>query len=542
MPDTNEVLDPNLLSNMIRQQKLLGTFSGGGLPSPIPESSPDLTVHHYHGTMPDPNLQPTVPDEPQTMQTGVAPSPSAPQAQPIPKIGPINPNSEAPAESAYKQALMNEPMHSDYHPSLARKIGGVAAGIGAGFLGGGVEGGIKVGDQVRDAPYNSRHQDWAQYAGNKNALATEEAAGTTTTGKAALTQAQIDEQNALAGLHRHETNTYHPVTAQEAIDQEQGKLKTDTREVKMADGTIKHLVQRNGLFYDPDTNVKVDRSAITDISDEGKSLKDTKAARIPANLQASVDARKIMATGIGGKTDDGITVDQPTLDAAKEYVKKLDDGQDPKGAYDDIVKTMETEKGRKLTSAEKIKLESTLHPPAVGPTILGPADTNTGTRQVLPLKPGVQVPSGSMTPSGVSTEQVQSDKTMRDTLKARQDVAHSYQVASQLASKPSATNDYALLMQFISATKPEGLQKLRLNNNEIKLVDGTRGLLGDVQAKLQKIQNGEMLTPSQRQSMLETLKTVAGVDNENPSQAASSQATHRYNPAAGKIEAITNAK
>ncbi len=412
MGPVQDDLNPNLLENMIRQRKLMGAFTGGLPPEAQPQSNvpqPDLTVHVHHA-LGLPDSSPTVPGEPQTMQTGVDPGPTpiTPGAS-APKIGPIDPNSANPAESAYKQSLMNEPMKADYHPSKLRKVLSAVAGGAEGFFGG-PQAGMQLHESLRNGPYDEQHQDWAQYSGNKEKLATEEAAGNTTSGKEALTQAQINEQNSLAGLHRHETNTYHPVTAQEAIDQEQGKLKTDTREAKMLDGTIKHLVQRNGLFYDPETNARVDRSAIEDISDEGKSLKDTKAARIPANLQASVDARKIMAAGIGGKTDDGITVDQPTLDAAKEYVKKLDDGQDPKGAYDDIVKTMETEKGRKLTSSEKIKLESTLHPPAAGPVMISPPDS-TGSRTVLSAKPGAKLPAGVESTAGVNNANTDTTQT-----------------------------------------------------------------------------------------------------------------------------------
>jgi hypothetical protein len=78
----------------------------------------------------------------------------------------------------------------------------------------------------------------------------------------------------------------------------------------------------------------------------------------------------------------------------------------------------------------------------------------------------------------------------------------------EYAATPSATNDYGLLMNFIGVTKPESLAKLRLNQNEVGLATKTRGTLGDIQALLQKVQNGQMLTPDQRKDMLDTMATV----------------------------------
>jgi hypothetical protein len=407
MADTDQPLDVNLLQNMIHQRSVMNSLGNGGLPSPMPVSlqAPDLTVHHLHGLMPD---------SPITPQAQAAMSPPTPVAPtPVPKVGPIDPNSTNPAESAYRQTLMNEPMKADYHPSGARKFLGVLGGIGAGIVSPGdkVQAGIQAGDAIRDAPFNSQHQDWLQNAKNKEVQATEEAADNTATGKAATDAALVAERNSTAAKNYREVqnmrNSPDEVLADKTAEA-QARLKTDTREALMVDGTTKHLVQKNGLFYDPETvsstnplGTRVDRSAIKDISDEGKSLKETKQSRLGPNLTQSADARRILAAGVGGKADDGSIIDQPLFDASKQYVQKLDNGEDPKGAYDDIVKTMETEQGKKLTSSQKIKLENTLHPPAVGPVMLGPPDTS-GTRTVESAKPGNKIAGGSVTTSGDS--------------------------------------------------------------------------------------------------------------------------------------------
>lgn len=93
--------------------------------------------------------------------------------------------------------------------------------------------------------------------------------------------------------------------------------------------------------------------------------------------------------------------------------------------------------------------------------------------------------------------------------KPNQDLVDQYNQATEFAKTPSPTNDYALLMNFIGMSKPEQLGKLRLNTQELKLTEGTRSSLGDVEALAQKVANGEMLTPRQRQDMLNTMKIVS---------------------------------
>ena len=65
------------------------------------------------------------------------------------------------------------------------------------------------------------------------------------------------------------------------------------------------------------------------------------------------------------------------------------------------------------------------------------------------------------------------------------------------------------MMHFIGATKPDTIGKLRLNQNEIKLVFGLRSSIGDVKAFGQKIISGEPLTPEQRNDYVSTMKLIA---------------------------------
>lgn len=104
--------------------------------------------------------------------------------------------------------------------------------------------------------------------------------------------------------------------------------------------------------------------------------------------------------------------------------------------------------------------------------------------------------------------QAKTKEALAKKLQPMQDTLDEIAESREYAASPSATNDYGLLMNFIGVTKPESLAKLRLNQNEVKLAQGTRGLLGDLEATKQKLSNGETLTPDQRKSILDTMGIV----------------------------------
>lgn len=369
----NQVQDPNeeLMQNLIRQKRLESAFGNAGIPQ-TNSREPDV-FHHVQHTFDSPQASPQNsppgqldPNQEAALnQTGVPPSPSPQGPTPIPKVGPMNPNTSHPMESAYQQALMNEPMHADYHPSGMRKFASVMGGIGAGIISRDhVKGGMDVAGAIKDAPFNEQHSNWKQFATNKGTLATEEIAGEAAADKSRLTDAQIGEQNSLQGLHEHESQTYHPTTQAGYQADQQSKLSTHTttHEAKLKDGRIVTLVQTGGIFTNPETKETVDRAAIDEVSDPGKSLKQTKDEKFPAALQASVKARQVIAEGINGTNK----YDQATLDAAQDYIQELHKAKDPTAAFGAIVE--KTNKERKLagkpemSSDELIKLQKTLQP------------------------------------------------------------------------------------------------------------------------------------------------------------------------------------
>lgn len=131
------------------------------------------------------------------------------------------------------------------------------------------------------------------------------------------------------------------------------------------------------------------------------------------------------------------------------------------------------------------------------------------THKLIRVQPGGAVPEGAVTASGLSGENAGAVKTEAAAKKAKEDAQHEYVLAQALAANPSPTNDLALVMRYIGATKPDSLGKLRLNNNEVNLVYGTRSALGNLEALMSKLQNGQSLTPQQRTDMIKTMKLLS---------------------------------
>lgn len=131
------------------------------------------------------------------------------------------------------------------------------------------------------------------------------------------------------------------------------------------------------------------------------------------------------------------------------------------------------------------------------------------THKLVRVEPGGAVPEGALTASGVNQQNAGTDKKTQAAKDAADQANDDYSLMQQFAQHPSPTNDLAMVMHFIGATKPESLGKLRLNTNEMKLVFGTRSTLGDVEALGQKLANGQSLTPQQRQGMIDTMKLIA---------------------------------
>jgi len=156
--------------------------------------------------------------------------------------------------------------------------------------------------------------------------------------------------------------------------------------------------------------------------------------------------------------------------------------------------------------------------------------------KLIRVEPGGAVPEGAVTAGGLNSENVKTAEQTQAETKAKADAKKEYQLAENLAAHPSPTNDVALLMRYIGATKPDSLGKLRLNQNEISLVLGTRSTLGDLEALEQKVVNGQKLTPQQRKDMLSSMRIMAGIDEGggNVRVQQNSKGEFRYTTDGGK--------
>jgi hypothetical protein len=135
------------------------------------------------------------------------------------------------------------------------------------------------------------------------------------------------------------------------------------------------------------------------------------------------------------------------------------------------------------------------------------------------VAPGGTVEAGSMSPTQVGAGNAADVKQGKADAQATANAAKDYQLMQTLATHPSPTNDLAMVMHYIGATKPDSMGKLRLNQNEISLVMGTRSSMGDLEALAQKVQNGQMLTPEQRNNMLATMRILSQA-NQGPQNGA----------------------
>src|SRR5581483_409936 len=142
-------------------------------------------------------------------------------------------------------------------------------------------------------------------------------------------------------------------------------------------------------------------------------------------------------------------------------------------------------------------------------TVVAPDPNNPGGGIVERVGAGAHLAPGSMTASqyGVgAAADVKQDKARKQ---AAEEAQKDYKLMQTLAANPSPTNDLAMVMHYIGATKPDSIGKLRLNQNEIALVMGTRSSFGDLEAMEEKVRNGQKLTPEQRNNMLETMRILS---------------------------------
>jgi hypothetical protein len=216
------------------------------------------------------------------------------------------------------------------------------------------------------------------------------------------------------------------------------------------------------------------------------------------------------------KAQQDVKPDKPGNDFEQFYKDYLTDGNLPDSAHNRLM-------ARKEFAAAG-------QPPQRAPqiTVVTPGG------QVESLHPGQSVPEGSMSPTqlgGLNANSAKQDKAQQA---ATANLDNELNLMQQFAANPSPTNDAAMLMHYIGATKPESMGKIRLNDRELKLFGGTRSSLGDVEALYTKVANGQSLTPQQRTDMVNTMtmidqaaKRPSGASNGGP-QAGTVENGYRF--------------
>lgn len=202
-------------------------------------------------------------------------------------------------------------------------------------------------------------------------------------------------------------------------------------------------------------------------------------------------------------------------DNAKAFARKLSEVKDDyvQSSLESQVATLKRaltpqEWNATVKIAEKQKADN-LHFAPPEPKQMFVVPNPDGSSTLKEFHSGDAIPKGALNASQFGQQGVAANKETAAEEKTAKQVQGDYQFAKTLVAKPSPTNDYALLMTFIGATKPEQLGKLRLNEKELNLATGTRSALGNVEAWGQKLNSGEMFPKKQRQNMLDTLKLVA---------------------------------
>lgn len=165
--------------------------------------------------------------------------------------------------------------------------------------------------------------------------------------------------------------------------------------------------------------------------------------------------------------------------------------------------------GSTVADAERQYTLDTQRPPQVAPVLMMvPGANGSSTAQVV--RPGQTVTPGSMSASQFGAGNAADVKQGKAEDAAAANMDSELGLMKQFAANPSPTNDAAMLMHYIGATKPESMGKIRLNDRELKLFGGTRSSLGDAEALLTKVANGQSLTPDQRKDMVDTMTMISG--------------------------------
>ncbi len=185
----------------------------------------------------------------------------------------------------------------------------------------------------------------------------------------------------------------------------------------------------------------------------------------------------------------------------------------PPGAEDKDLSAHLAARGRENTPANRDKARKDLklqdRPPAQGSftpiynpktgVLTGFYDPTTGQHRPAPE-------GGGTTGAGITnTQKVNEAKTKE--LEPFQSVLDKEAEAKDFAAEKTGPGDIGLILAMVEATRPKA--GFRMTQTEWNMIQHSRSSLGDVQALVSKVETGQMLTPDQRQQMLDTIHVAA---------------------------------
>lgn len=124
---------------------------------------------------------------------------------------------------------------------------------------------------------------------------------------------------------------------------------------------------------------------------------------------------------------------------------------------------------------------------------------------------------------------------------AVQDVLDKEQEAQQFAAEKTGPGDIGLILAMVEATRPKA--GFRMTQTEWQQILHARSTLGDVNALINKVEDGQLLTDTQRQQMLSVIRIVADMarKRQNPTGQSNggTSAPQDFGDAGGKPEGST---
>lgn len=113
---------------------------------------------------------------------------------------------------------------------------------------------------------------------------------------------------------------------------------------------------------------------------------------------------------------------------------------------------------------------------------------------------------GATTAPGMAAQQKISEAQQKQN-QPFQDILDKQQEAKEFADQKTGPGDIGLILAMVEATRPKS--GFRMTQTEWNMIQKSRSTLGDIQALMNKVESGQLLTPDQRKQMLDVIDITA---------------------------------